>query len=153
DLTALYADHGGRGRRVQPSAEDPRPFRLQLAVERIDVGEGPPHLLGRRELLALDVVHGQHVLLHDPPPSWFRHPTGRFTLLRCRLRVLAPCRPRTGRDAGPSRRRRGRLCATPPRCSRWPGPPRGTGACPGPRSPGPPADGIRRSGRPGGGCA
>src|SRR5215472_18457857 len=28
DLTALYADHGGRGRRVQPSAEDPRPGRL-----------------------------------------------------------------------------------------------------------------------------
>src|SRR5215472_12491879 len=94
DLTALYADHGGRGRGVQPSGEDPCPFRLQLAVERIDVGEGLPHLLGRRELLALDVVHGQHVLLHDPPPSWFRHPTGRFTLLRCRLRVLAPCRPR-----------------------------------------------------------
>src|ERR1022692_2833125 len=67
-LAVAHPHHGRDAGRLQAAGEDPGPRLAERGVDRLDVVVHLLHDLLRRGGLAIDVVHGQQVLLHGCLP-------------------------------------------------------------------------------------
>ena len=92
-----------RSRRVQAAAEHPRTLPLDLLVHRGDVGVHPLDHVRRRQLLAVDHVHGQQILRHLVPPlgSSDRHRTDLYQSYERRPAQIDSCDERVASPVSP----------------------------------------------------
>src|ERR1022692_4894650 len=95
-LAVAHPHHGRDAGRLQAAGEDPGPRLAERGVDRLDVVVHLLHDLLRRGGLAIDVVHGQQVLLHGCLPC-------RAERLRCRSLTLSTNAAAANRQRGDSR--------------------------------------------------
>src|ERR1022692_534554 len=120
-LPVAHPHHGRDAGRLQAAGEDPGPRLAERGVDRLDVVVHLLHDLLRRGGLAIDVVHGQHVLLHGclllscgATPMSFPSPC-----LRTRRRLIDSAAILVPGYASPRSRRNSRNSLT---ASSWSGP-------------------------------